>query len=298
MRHIYIIGILSIICLCASCSTNRYSLKSSLRADESLMGKDHKEINRLMGLAGWNYTEHPNISLNDHPDATHCEVIFDEELGEHIFRFSIHANAAHLDGDRGKKEDRQRNEMKSLTAERWRHLNGNIGERQILKWKFRLPTGFRPSTKFCHIHQLKAQEGNNGAPLITISTRCNKDGSNRRIQVIHTGDTRESSRGVLVDNLPLSDFEGQWIEVTTEMHYKHDGAFKIKMKRMSDGKILIDKKFKGIDLWRTGATNIRNKFGLYRSYGRKMRHGNDRPDNGIKDESIDLADFRVYEKKR
>ena len=103
---------------------------------------------------------------------------------------------------------------------------------------------------------------------------------------------------MLVDNLPLSDFEGQWIEVTTEMHYKHDGAFKIKMKRMSDGKILIDKKFKGIDLWRTGATNIRNKFGLYRSYGRKMRDGNDRPDNGIKDESIDLADFRIYEKKR
>ena len=136
MRNIYIIGILSIISLCASCSTNRYSLKSSLRADESLMGKDHKEINRLMGRAGWNYTEHPNISLNDHPDATHCEVIFDKELGEYIFRFSIHANAAHLDGDRGKKEDRQRNEMKSLTAERWRHLNGNIGERQILKWKF------------------------------------------------------------------------------------------------------------------------------------------------------------------
>ncbi|MBQ5706615.1 MAG: heparin lyase I family protein [Bacteroidaceae bacterium] len=297
MRHIYIIGILSIICLCASCSTNRYSLKSSLRADESLVWKDHKEINKLMGHAGWNYTEHPNISLNDHPDGKHCEVIFDKELGEYIFRFSIHANAAHLDGDRGKKEDRQRNEMKSLTAERWRHLNGNIGEKQILKWKFRLPTGFRPSTKFCHIHQLKAQEGNNGAPLITISTRCNKDGSNRRIQVIHTGDTRESSRGVLVDNLPLSDFEGQWIEVTTEMHYKHDGAFKIKMKRMSDGKTLIDKKFKGIDLWRTGATNIRNKFGLYRSYGRKMRDGNDRPDNGIKDESIDLTNFRVYEKK-
>jgi hypothetical protein len=261
------------------------------------MGKDYKEINRLMGLAGWNYTEHPNISLNDHPDGKHCEVIFDKELGEHIFRFSIHANAAHLDGDRGKKEDRQRNEMKSQTSEQWRHLNGNIGEKQILKWKFRLPTGFRPSTKFCHIHQLKAQEGNNGAPLITISTRCNKDGSNRRIQVIHTGDTRESSRGVIIDNLPLSDFEGEWIEVTTEMHYKHDGTFKIKMKRMCDGKTLINKKFKGIDLWRTGATNIRNKFGLYRSYGRKMRDGNDRPDNGIKDESIDLTNFRVYEKK-
>ena len=250
-----------------------------------------------MNIYGWNYTEHPNTSPSDHPDGKHCEVIFDKELDKHIFRFTIHANAAHLDGDRGKKEDRQRNEIKSQTSKQWRHLNGNLDERQMLCWKFRLPEGFRPSTKFCHIHQLKAQEGNNGAPLITISTRCDKDGNNRRIQVIHTGDTRESSRGVIVDNLPLSDFEGQWIDVTTEMHYSHNGTFKIKMRRISDNKILVEKEFKNIDLWRTGATNIRNKFGLYRSYGRKMIDDNDRPDNGIKDEFIDFSDFKVYEKE-
>ena len=117
------------------------------------------------------------------------------------------------------------------------------------------------------------------------------------MKIIHTGDTRESSRGVLVDNLPLSDFEGEWIEVTTEMHYSHNGTFKIKMKRIGDNKTLIDKSFKEIDLWRTGATNIRNKFGIYRSYGRKMANEDDRPDNGIKDETIDLADLRVYEKE-
>ena len=81
------------------------------------------------------------------------------------------------------------------------------------------------------------------------------------------------------------------------MLYSHDGAFRIEMKRVSDNKTLVDKSFEHIDLWRTGATNIRNKFGLYRSYGRKMADGNDRPDNGIKDETIDLADFQVYEKE-
>ncbi len=297
MKHTYILILLSAICLCTACNSNKYRLQGSLQATKELTGKEYKEINSHMNHFGWNYTEHPNISTGDHPDGKHCEVIFDKELDEYIFRFSIHANATNLDGDRGKKEDRQRNEIKSQTNKQWRHLNGNIGEHQILRWKFKLPEGFRPSTKFCHIHQLKAQEGNNGAPLITISTRCDKDGNNRRIQVIHTGDTRESSRGVIVDNLPLSDFEGQWIDVTTEMHYSHNGTFKIKMRRISDNKILVEKEFKNIDLWRTGATNIRNKFGLYRSYGKKMADENDRPDNGIKDETIDFADFQVYEKE-
>ena len=297
MKHTYILIFLSVICLCTACNTNKYKLKGTLQATKELTSKGYKEINSYMNSYGWNYTEHPNISTNDHPDGKHCEVIFDKELDEYIFRFSIHANATNLDGDRGKKDDRQRNEMKSQTSKQWRHLNGNLDERQMLCWKFRLPEGFRPSTKFCHIHQLKAQEGNNGAPLITITTRCDKDGNNRRIQVIHTGDTRESCRGVIVDNLPLSDFEGQWIDVTTEMHYSHNGTFKIKMRRISDNKILVEKEFKNIDLWRTGATNIRNKFGLYRSYGRKMIDDNDRPDNGIKDEFIDFSDFKVYEKE-
>ena len=88
-----------------------------------------------------------------------------------------------------------------------RLLNGNWNEWQRLEWKFRISKDFRPSTSFCHLHQLKAQEGNNGAPLITISTRCDKDGNNKRVQIIHTGDNKKSSKGVIIDNLPLSDFE-------------------------------------------------------------------------------------------
>ena len=116
MKHRYILILLSAICLCASCNTNKYILKGSLQATKELTGKNHKEINSHMNSYGWNYTEHPNISTNDHPDGKHCEVIFDKELDEYIFRFSIHANATNLDGDRGKKDDRQRNEMKSQTS--------------------------------------------------------------------------------------------------------------------------------------------------------------------------------------
>ena len=59
--------------------------------------------------------------------------------------------------------------------------------------------------------------------------------------------------------------------------------------------MLADKSFSDVDLWRKGAISIRNKFGIYRSLVRKMQSASDRPDNGLKDESLQLADFIVYE---
>lgn len=267
-----------------------------MRASAQLVGKDFRAIHEYMRALGWDYSEHPNISGNDHHEGVHCEVIFDPVLQQYVFRFTNHASADAVDYDRGRfPSDRQRNEMKSQTNRNWHHLNGNWNEWQRLEWKFRIPKGFRPTPKFCHIHQLKAQEGNNGAPLITISTRSDEDGSNRRVQVIHTGDTRTSGKGVLIDNLPLSDFEDEWIQVVTEMHYTHHGTFRIKLTRIRDGKVLADQSFEDVDLWRKGATNIRNKFGIYRSLGRRMHDKSDRPDNGLKDETLQLADFKVYE---
>lgn len=273
-----------------------YAFQGGMRASAQLVGKDFRAIHEYMRALGWDYSEHPNISGNDHHEGVHCEVIFDPVLQQYVFRFTNHASADAVDYDRGRfPSDRQRNEMKSQTNRNWHHLNGNWNEWQRLEWKFRIPKGFRPTPKFCHIHQLKAQEGNNGAPLITISTRSDEDGSNRRVQVIHTGDTRTSGKGVLIDNLPLSDFEDEWIQVVTEMHYTHHGTFRIKLTRIRDGKVLADQSFEDVDLWRKGATNIRNKFGIYRSLGRRMHDKSDRPDNGLKDETLQLADFKVYE---
>lgn len=277
-------------------TTTDYTFQGGMQADKKLVGKDYNAIHEYMRSLGWDYSEHPNISKQDHYQGVHCEVIFDSTLQQYVYKFTNHADAAALDSDRGRLlSDRQRNEMKSQTNYEWHKLNGNWDEWQRLEWKFRIPKGFQPSTSFCHLHQLKAQEGNNGAPLITISTRCDKDGSNKRVQVIHTGDNAQSSKGVIIDNLPLADFEDEWIQVETEMHYTHHGTFRIKLTRISDTKVLVDQSFSDVDLWRKAATNIRNKFGIYRSLGRKMQSPEDRPDNGIKNESLQLADFKVYE---
>lgn len=272
-----------------------YTLQSSMQGSSSLTDKDYTQIHNYMRQYGWDYSEHPNSSDLDHKDGTHCLNIYDETLKQHVFQFISHVNPF-LDGDRGKLEDRQRNEMKSQTSSSWYKMNGNWDERQWLEWKFKIPKGFRPSTSFCHIHQLKAQEGNNGSPLITITLRGSNDGTNRRVQVIHTGDVSSTNKGTLVDNILMEEFEDEWVQVQEEVHYTHNGFFRIKIIRIRDNKVLIDYSINNIDLWRKGATNIRNKFGIYRSYGKTLSDPNDRPSNGIKDESLLLGDFYIYEK--
>ena len=68
-----------------------------------------------------------------------------------------------------------------------------------------------------------------------------------------------------MDNVPLSEFEGEWVQVREEMHYTYDGHYSVKITRIRDGKILIDFTDPNIDMWRIGSSYIRSKFGLYRS---------------------------------
>lgn len=96
----------------------------------------------------------------------------------------------------------------------------------------------------------------------------------------------------------MEDFEDEWIQVETEMHYTHNGSFSITLSRLSDGKRLVQRSFDDIDLWRKGAISIRNKFGIYRSFGKTLTDENDRPTNGIKDEHILLAVSRYTRKTR
>lgn len=274
---------------------NGYSLQSSMQGSANLVGKNYADIHTYMRTLGWDYSEHPNYTVLDHPDGVHCENVYDETLKQYVFKFMIHVDPF-LDGDRGKFEDRQRNEMKSQTSSSWYKMNGNWDEWQWLEWKFKIPKGFRPSSSFTHLHQLKAQEGNDGSPLITITLRANSNGSNRRVEVIHTGDKSTTDKGRIVENIPLDEFEDEWVQVQEEVHYTHNGYFRIKIIRIRDNKVLINHSVSDIDLWREGATNIRNKFGIYRSFGKILTGPDDRPSNGIKDESFYLGDFFIYEK--
>jgi hypothetical protein len=133
--------------------------------------------------------------------------------------------------------------------------------------------------------------------VITITPRASSSGSNKRIQIIHSVDGADTGKGTIVDNIPLSDFEDEWVQVREEVHYTHDGFYSAKITRISDGKVLIDFKDDNIDMWRIGSSYIRSKFGIYRSLaGGRLNRDPVGQSPLLKNESIRITDFRVYEK--
>jgi hypothetical protein len=279
-----------------------YLRTTAMDADASLVGKLYGSINTYMRQFGFDYTEHPNCTggLGGHIDGVHGDVDLDPYFNRYVFRFDIHIDPV-IDGDRCSSTtvDRQRNEMKSITNNStWAKVQGNWDEWQILEWTFKLPAGFQPTQNFGHIHQLKAQDGpNNGSPVITISARSNSDGSNRRIQIIHSVDGANTGKGTVVDNIPLADFENEWVQVREEVHYTHDGYYAATITRISDGKVLVDFRDPNIDMWRIGSSYIRNKWGIYRSLaGGRLDQVPVGQSPLLKNESIWLANFRLYEK--
>src|SRR5262245_2719448 len=279
-----------------------YTRTSAMEADASLAGKLYSDINTYMRSFGFDYTEHPNCTggFGGHIDGVHGAVDLDSYFNRYVFRFDIHIDPV-IDGDRCSSGtvDRQRNEMKSRTDNStWAKVQGNWDEWQMLEWKFKLPKGFQPTSNFCHIHQLKAQDGpNNGSPCITITPRANSSGSNKRIQIIHSVDGANTDKGTIVDNIPLSEFEDEWVQVREEVHYTHNGFYSVKITRISDGKVLIDFRDENIDMWRIGSSYIRSKFGIYRSLaGGRLNQDPVGQSPLLKNESLWITDFRVYEK--
>jgi hypothetical protein len=279
-----------------------YRRTTTMNADQSIVGQPYGAINTYMRRFGFDFTEHPNCTggFGGHIDGVHGAVDLDDSLIRHVFRFDIHIDPV-IDGDRCSSGtvDRQRNEMKSITNNStWAKVQGNWDEWQILEWKFKLPVGLQPTQNFFHIHQLKAQDGpNNGAPTITITPRAASNGTNKRIQIIHSVDGRPTDKGTIVDNIPLSAFEGEWVQVRETMHYTYEGYYAITITRISDGAVLIDFKDENIDMWREGSSYIRSKFGLYRSLaGGRLDQNPVGQSPLLKNESIWIGDFRVYEK--
>ena len=281
-----------------------YTRTTAMDADASLVGKLYGDINTYMRRFGFDYTENPNCTGGYGGDinGVHGQVGPDPDLflNKYVFRFNIHIDPV-IDGDRcsASTVDRQRDEMKSITNNTtWAKVQGNYDEWQILEWKFKLPAGFQPTQNFTHIHQLKGQDGPNiGSPVITITPRANSDGSNRRIQIIHSVDGADTGKGTIVDNIPLSDFEDQWVQVREEFHYTHDGYYGVQITRISDGKVLVDFKDNDIDMWRIGTSYIRSKWGIYRSLGNGRLNKVPVGQNPLlKNESLWISDFRLYEK--
>ena len=264
-----------------------YKLVSSMTPEAKHVGQKNSALNdSLFGNVGFDFSEY---SRKDGVD--YLQVVHDTTLNKPVLRFDIHITPV-VDGD-GARTDRQRNELKTTHTNRtWKDsVNGQEGKWQVLEWKVKVPKDFQPLNNFCHIHQIKAQDGSaNGSPIITHTLRANADGSNKRLQVEHNAEGGGRKFGT--KSISWDEFADEWLQITQEMHFRHDGFFAVKITRIRDGKILLDFKEEGVGLYRQEATIIRSKYGIYRSLGGSLAS----PNRLLKNESIFMGDFMIYGK--
>lgn len=233
-------------------------------------------INKVFGGTG-DVVEAPDCS---HPTfGKHITQVLDNDLKRYVFAFKIHVTP---DNDRCENSDRQRNEIKTYDKSP-ENLKTSIGEKVLYKWKFKLDAGFKPSSDFTHIHQLKPIDGDNQLPIITLTARYKASGD--VLEVIHTGDTDATSQKYIA-TVPLSDFKGQWVEVTERAVFAFDGKYEIQINRISDGKVLLKQAFTNIEMWHKGTTTCRPKWGIYR---RTLQP------EALRDETLWFNDFSIAE---
>jgi len=199
--------------------------------------------------------ETPDCSHTDF--GPHITVEPDDVLKKQVFIFHSHVTP---DNDRCSAFDRQRIEIKTYGPSP-AYVKGFLGDTVTLRWRFQLPEGFQSSRNFTHIHQIKAGDGDDGSPLITLTPR---KGNPDQLQLIHTAGTGAVSAGT-VAHVNLEPFLGVWVEAYEKITYGYKGRYSIVIKRLSDGEKLFEYTNDELDLWRKDTTFIRPKWGVYRS---------------------------------
>lgn len=209
-----------------------------------------------------------------HPDfGRHIAEVWDDELNQFVFEFYIHVSP---DNDRCINFDRQRVEIKTYDKSP-ENLKGVPGETVTYKWKFRIPPGFKPSSSFTHIHQIKAVGGDDGSPLFTLTPRASTPD---RIELIYNNTTK-------VKTAPLSLFEGVWVEATEKITIDNlHGSYSISIKKVSDETVLLSYSHSNLMTIRANNEFIRPKWGIYRSLNNS---------SVLRDETLRFAGFSILE---
>ena len=76
-----------------------------------------------------------------------------------------------------------------------------------------------------------------------------------------------ATSAAVLEEVSQNDFLGQWVEAEERVKFGAHGTYDIIIKRMSDGKELLVYNSNDIDMWSTGTSGMRPKWGIYRSVG-------------------------------
>ncbi|GAA4836367.1 hypothetical protein GCM10023310_12360 [Paenibacillus vulneris] len=195
-------------------------------------------------------------------DASHIWETTSSPVGN-VFQFKLNSTG---DYD-GSNTDRQRNELKAYNSSP-SAVKGTNGTTMTYKWKFKVLNGFQmpPSGNFCHIFQLKASGGDDGAPILTFSVEKNK------LTFRHSPIGADMSQVTTLASTDWSNVLNTWVEATVTVKNSDNGTVSMTLKKL-DGTTLMS--YSGSkDMWRDGADFNRPKWGIYRKIFSGMTEAN------------------------
>jgi hypothetical protein len=192
-------------------------------------------------------------------DSNHLYEAVTSQVGNvFMFKVGTASDTAALDGSN---TDRQRLELKAYKSSP-SNVKANQGETVTYKWRFRAmsPYPMPPSGNFHHIFQLKAQDGDDGAPILTFSL----EGGYLKFR--HSPIGADMSQVQTLAQTAFSNVDGKWVEASVKVTHTDNGNITMSLRELNGttpGTTLMS--YSGTkDNWRTGATINRPKWGIYR----------------------------------
>lgn len=256
-NHLLLFFLLTLFPFCSlKAQDSLYVLSDVQLQSDGTVGMDTYAL--IESVFGTGCIEAPDLYAVNHPGIRHIIEASDEVMGNY-FLFRIHRDEDY-DRDTGK-TDRQRNEIKTY-ANSDSNLKGFVGETMRFHWYFKLDSGFSISKNFSHFFQLKAVGGNDSSqPIVTISGSINS--GNKEFEIIFNSGNGTSDKQLKHTNWSKAN-TGHWMEMEVIATFAEEGYLKIVIRDLA-GEVILETERTSIDLWRTGSTFVRPKWGIYRS---------------------------------
>lgn len=214
----------------------------------------------VAGLSGFEGMEEPTViyfpDTNTFQNDSYINMV---DEGGGMIRSTLRNNYSTLgwwDGDRATTNtDRQRAEVKGITG---------LGHQKVdqtfeYSFDFRTDADFTATGHFCHVFQLKATDGNDGPPLVTVSLYKNGNAIQGRLLCNSDGSTSTGTPRTFTYTA------GEWCHVVVRIATCASTE--------SAGAVLASingDAFQGItnqSVYLSGSTDYRPKWGLYRGIG-------------------------------
>jgi hypothetical protein len=255
---------------------SNYIGKSQVTLNADGPGNTYELINSVLA-PGFDAVEAPDLIHSGF--GRHITEVFDAGLNKNVFEFFSHVTPDD-DPNNPALTDRQRVEIKTYDQSP-ANLKGTMGETVTYKWRFKIPVGYKPSTSFTHLHQIKPVNGDDSDPLFTLTAR---KGSPNKLELTYTEISTGSTTKPAIVNLSL--FEGIWVEATEQIEIGTAGKYAITIKRVTDGTTLFTYSNLNILTIRPDNSFIRPKWGIYRSIATPL---------DLRDETVRFSDFSIAE---